>query len=396
MKKTLIICGPYPLPEKAGTNMRTMNFARFFKNYGPVDIAYSIKDAPVENNDLFSQEYDLKKQPYPRSFQNRCVTLLSGVPYPVTEFEKTSERLLLDAIRARDYDYILVRYASNASSLFNLPERHRKKVILDFDDLFSDALYENLFQASQSRFKRMLRWVNKKLLIHFEKRCLKLGGCLFCSEEDKGRVGKSTNNRFVVPNTFPQVEGRTEEIGNGFENENTLIFVGSLNYGPNIDGLRWFINSILPEFRKQHPGGRLLVVGRSPTREIEMLCRNKAISLHPDVAELKEYYRECRAVVVPIVSGGGTRIKILEAASFGRPVLSTRKGMEGLSFRPERDLLVFGNGREFVTRYGELSNRERYESIVEHAKEIVLDNYSVSTFNRRMEKVVNGLEKDEQ
>lgn len=394
MKKTLILCSHYPLPENIGTNIRTMNFVRFFKQSGSVDIVYSfILPGAHVGNPVFSNEYHLAKESV-KSFQERFKRWVNikNRPLPISRYEYASEKKLLSLIKSNDYDYIVVRYLINTWSLFKLPVKYKKRTIIDYDDVVSGSLYESSMASANGSLRKIrLRW-NQKFLINYEKKALNFGASLFCSKEDKLRVvgGNDRSNTFVVPNILHNESFENYNFGDGFENGNNLLFVGTLNYEPNIKGLKWFIDSIFASFKQKYSDSKLLVVGHFPDQEVKKLCEmNLGIELYANVSDIRKYYKHCRAVIVPLLAGGGTRIKILEAALANRPVLSTPIGAEGLQLKDGEDILLFNNSYDFFTKYAELFEKIRYSSLIRSAKSAILSKYSTQNFNESLEKVID-------
>ena len=398
VKKTLLICDMYPFPEKYGSSMRTMNFVRFLKEYGTVDIGYSFKPAEgIPENDFFSHEFHLENKELPAGYSQHFHNFMEGIPYPIREYRDDSQELLESLLLSEDYDYILVRYVINAIGLFKLNGRFESRIIMDFDDVLSGSLYETRFSPTGNVFRKFLRRLNKKLLQNYEKRCLRFGVSLFCSEEDRKRIVPEVHRKdsFVVPNIYDNVLFEGYDFEDGFRNTDTLLFVGTLEYPPNVEGLKWFVASVYKDFRQRYPHTQLLVVGRSPTEEVRKLCEaTNGIELHVDAPDIKDYYKRCRAVVVPLLSGGGTRIKILEAALAARPVLSTPVGAEGLDLVDEADVLLFENPDEFFAKYSKLSDRDYYSSLVTSAKRCVLEKYSKRTFENAMKQVLNHVDQE--
>lgn len=117
-----------------------------------------------------------------------------------------------------------------------------------------------------------------------------------------------------------------------------LLFVGSFDYPPNAEAMRELIDH-LPALRAARPGLRVRCIGAGLGGELATAARAAAIETPGHVADLLPHYREATAVYLPIRSGGGTRIKVLEALAVGRPVLSTRIGVEGLGLAEGRDYL---------------------------------------------------------
>lgn len=386
------------MPEDHGSPQRTMNFVRFFLNHGSVDIAYSqISPGAQRDDSFFSNEIFLEKRELDRRYKNRFHRLLNlrKIPLPLFEFCRDSERLFLSLIEMNDYDYILARYLYNTSILLKLPQKYRLRTIVDFDDVLSGSLYDAMFDSVKGLHKKVIVALNRKFLADYERKCLGFGASLFCSDKDRaGFVGNGgRSNALVVPNIYANKSFDGYDFGDGFQNANTLLFVGALGYGTNVRGLKWFIESIFPDFKKRHPDARLLVVGRSPDLDCKKLCeKEEGVELYPDVHDIKEYYRRCKAVIVPLLTGSGTRIKILEAALANRPVLSTPVGAEGLDLTAENDILLFSDSREFSVQYKKLLDRDKYHSLAQNAKGVALTKYSAIEFNRAMEKVLNDLE----
>ena len=397
MKKTLLISREHPLPEDHGSSMRTMNFARFFKNFSTVDLAYSYKSNGNQvKNYTFSNEFFLEDKGASESYKRRFISgLIKGIPMPVRDYGKASQRFLLKVINEKDYDYIIVRYVANASLILNVGTKYKMRTIIDFDDILTDSLYESRFGFVKGLPKKSLLILNKKVLRNYEKKCLNFGASLFCSEKDRAEMVKEHQNSktFVVPNIYDNRSFEHYDFGDGFKNKNVLLFVGTLGYKPNSDGLKWFLESVFPDFKKKYVDARLIVVGRSPKEELKALCNNRNdIELYSDVPDVKKYYKQCKALIVPILSGSGTRIKILEAALANTPVLSTPKGAEGLDLVDENEVLFFRNSIEFCVKYNMLNNEYKYRSLLKNAKEAVLNKYSKKKFNDVMEKVLWSLE----
>lgn len=115
------------------------------------------------------------------------------------------------------------------------------------------------------------------------------------------------------------------------ERSATVLFVGTLSYPPNIDAVERLARGVLPRLREVVPECRVEVVGRGLPRVVERRVAGvEGLVLRGFVEDLREPYASCGAVVAPIRSGGGTRIKILEAWAHGRPVVSSAMGIEGI------------------------------------------------------------------
>src|SRR5207249_4557368 len=98
-------------------------------------------------------------------------------------------------------------------------------------------------------------------------------------------------------------------------------------------------------------------------------------------------YQDYFATIVPLLNGNGTRLKILESVTYGRPVLTTLKGMEGLDFINKRDIFVFNKDpKTFIDSYETLLNKEFYKVITENAYKVLESRYSYPVFQSDMDK----------
>ncbi len=141
----------------------------------------------------------------------------------------------------------------------------------------------------------------------------------------------------VVPNgaNFEGTEARPPAAG-----PPTLLFTGSLDHPPNREAALWLGHKIWPLVAGKLPDARLVIAGRGPNEQLRRLLDDPRIEVTGPVPDMRPYFEAATAVAAPLRSGGGTRLKILEALAAGRPVVSTSVGAEGLELEPGRDLLV--------------------------------------------------------
>jgi glycosyltransferase involved in cell wall biosynthesis len=129
-----------------------------------------------------------------------------------------------------------------------------------------------------------------------------------------------------------------------------LVFVGSMDWMPNDDGIRWFASEVFGRIQERIAGARLTVVGRSPSAGMrELASRNPAIEVTGTVADVRPYLERAAISVVPLRIGGGTRLKIYEMMAMGVPVVSTAIGAEGLPIRHGEHLLIADTADEQVS-----------------------------------------------
>ncbi len=158
------------------------------------------------------------------------------------------------------------------------------------------------------------------------------------SERDKEamdarcRVGKT----IVVENgTDTRSVSPLEELAEG-----RILFMGTMDYYPNIDAVLYLKEAIMPSVWSRNPSIRLRIAGRNPPPEIVSLAGDPRVEIYANPLDMREVARDCSLTIVPLRVGGGTRIKILDAMSMGLPVVSTALGCEGLAVEHGTDILI--------------------------------------------------------
>jgi glycosyltransferase involved in cell wall biosynthesis len=196
-----------------------------------------------------------------------------------------------------------------------------------------------------------------------------------CSEGDRHVLtGKTRGDIVVLPNAVripDSVQPRKAELPFSF------LFVGTLGYYPNEDAVRYLAAEILPRMRSTTATAfRFDVVGAGATGRLEQLA-GPELRLIGAVSDVGRSYRDAAAVVAPMRAGGGTRIKILEAFSYQRPVVGTSIGMEGITARHEEQILIGDTPDAFAAQCVRLMNDwDLGERLAERAYATVVQAYS--------------------
>jgi len=378
MKKVLLINEQYPFPENSGAHQRTMLFARYFKQHADVDLVYCQKTGEVhKGDDTFRSEKYIPRQDFPNSRMDHAVHMSEGFPWCVRiRHSRTYKKILFSMIEKEAYDVIFIRYPFNAQYFLKEPVKLREKVIVDFDDVLSGPLYSLVYSIPNKKILK--KWLDYQLTVYYEKNCCrKLGRVLFCSQHNiKKNLYKKYKNIHIVPNVVNLSYFTSYNFGDGFSMDNTFLFVGALDWAANVEGLDWFIKSVYKPFQKKNKNSKLLVVGKNPKEAVRQLIRQtETAELYANVPDVRPYYAKSRFVVVPLLSGSGTRIKILEAALTERPVISTSVGAEGLGFLENKDILIFKDLDSFTQNIELLYNKEIYAEISKNAKQKTTKEY---------------------
>lgn len=281
--------------------------------------------------------------------------------------------------------------ARAAVSALMLCESPRPFSVVDLDDDEPDRaerfleLREKAGESQRAQLERrglpQLRVLERMLMPHFQAICLAArADCDRLSQRYAGAKLVHLPNAVFLPAATPlRSSGRVP----------TLLFVGTLDYLPNEDGVNYFCTHVLPALRQKyaHPI-RVRLVGANPRPCVTGLSRHPEVEVLANVPDVAQYYADADVVIVPLRAGSGTRIKILEAFSFRKPVVSTTIGAAGLTVTDGRQLLIADEPEAFANACARLiADPVLSANVAESAWEWLLANHSVD----RVDEVLRSL-----
>jgi sugar transferase (PEP-CTERM/EpsH1 system associated) len=161
------------------------------------------------------------------------------------------------------------------------------------------------------------------------------------------------------------------------ETANRLVFTGSMDWHPNDDAIRYFIETILPRVRREIPDVSLTVVGRNPGAGLRRLAEEAGVEVTGTVDDVRGYMASAAAYVVPLRIGGGTRLKIFEALAMGKAVVSTTIGAEGLPLVDGQHFVRADDPDAFAHAVVSLlRDTARRRALGEAGRQLVMERYS--------------------
>ncbi len=168
---------------------------------------------------------------------------------------------------------------------------------------------------------------------------------LTASEEDRRRVDHA--NVLVFPNALPEIP-RQNMVGANATESDAIVFSGNLEYHPNVEAVRWFRRRIWPRIRENAPRAEWRLLGSNPEAVAAFTVGDPRIRIVGPVDDAIAHLAEAKVCLAPLLSGSGTRFKILEAWAAGRAVVSTTLGAEGLGARDGEHLLLADDPDDFA------------------------------------------------
>ncbi|MCK4854091.1 MAG: glycosyltransferase family 4 protein, partial [Bacteroidales bacterium] len=169
------------------------------------------------------------------------------------------------------------------------------------------------------------------------------------------------------------------------ENRILLFFIGALDWGPNQEGLDWFFREVWPEIRLKWPGLTLDLAGRNPAYYFNSRNLPDNVRLEGEVEDAIEFFHHHSVMIVPLLTGSGIRIKILEAMAMGKTVISTRIGAGGLEAMDGEHLFLADTPAEYVRILENLQTRQDHlQNMGLKARQFVKENFDILVLSEKL------------
>jgi len=271
--------------------------------------------------------------------------LPSGLPFAVTKFTSPKvQSLVASWLSERRGDVAVCDFLSAS---LNFPRNPRTPTVL-FQHNVESVLWQRQAEAEQNPLNRWIFQLEAARMKRYEREALqRFQHVIAVSEVDREQMkGMAPETPItVVPTGVDLGQFRPDPAVKSLPF--LVMFVGSMDWTPNIDAVEWFCAEIWPRILAQVPQARFRIVGRAPDARVLKLACN-TVEVTGTVASVVEHFRQAAVVAVPLRAGGGTRLKILEAMAVGKAVVSTTVGAEGLDVHPGRDILLADDQENFA------------------------------------------------
>lgn len=168
------------------------------------------------------------------------------------------------------------------------------------------------------------------------------------------------------------------------------LITGSLWFGPNCDGVEWFINEVYPKVKDLV---EVTVAGSRPNDKIKKLCVDNDIELVDSPESMQPYFSKCDLFVAPIFDGGGMKVKIAEAMSYGLPIVTTTHGAIGYNLENESDIYISDDPNifaKYICTYNALSDEDK-SSFSNRVYRSYIDNYSLDAIKDKCVGIIETL-----
>lgn len=381
-KKIAILSPEAVYPANTGGRIVVFNKIKYLAKLGYKIALFCIVDNDKEGK---LQNKVLKKMGIESFYYNRnkhkVHNLLGSIrlPYAVQSRNNISLRKKLSQlIKAKEVDLIDVEFPQMAANILNMSviQKYGIKVILNQHNIEYLAM-KSISQSFNNPIKRMIYKIEAIRLQGFEKKVYKsnlIDAYTFVSKDDL-QIFKDNYINLGVPCEVFSI-GSDDHSNNKIKMNQNIIIVGKMSYPPNAEGVKWFIKKVWPKITSKKPSAKLYVVGKDPDESLLKL-KSENIIITGTVDSVQPYYTNSSVVAIPIFSGGGVKTKLIEAASYKMPIVTTPLGVLGTNFKNNEHVIVTEKPDKFAQAIiWALDQKDNMVTLANNAHKLFIKEYT--------------------
>lgn len=394
--KLLWITDECPYPPNTGGRVGIWKRIEYLSKNNEI-ILYSISDNYEDNSYLADMlRYCKEVVLFKRNNKINVLKKILFYPYPaISRWPKKMTNKITETCLKINPDFVIV---DGPYMIGVIPREIRKKYTLILNQHNIEFLaYKSIGMKTNNIIKKIAFLLTSFQMKRYEKKVYTestIDLYTFVSSYDKEFFEKEyfLNNTLLVP------VGAEINISDLKKNCHNIIFVAKMSYQSNEDGALWLLDKIWDKIISEVEDAKLYLVGKDPSKKlIEHASKHLNVAVTGTVDDLSFFYNNTNVVVVPILAGGGVKVKLLEALGKGKYVITTTKGLEGTDFRNNVHLFACDNETEFANKcinallYPDSISYIRNNAI-EYMKERYSWEYIVDEFEKELLNLKRGKE----
>lgn len=378
--KIVWIMNECPLPANSGGRIGMFKRLEQIAKYDDVYLFYTYDDdREVTQREVLlgycKEVYAYKRKKHGIGLMLRCLRR----PFTVeTRNIKQMQFDLAALIERCSPDIINVDFPHMCIDLLPLIKQYNIPIVLNEHNI-EWQFYKQLAASGLKFPKNLIYSYDSKRLKHYEEglhKKIRFSGITFVSDCDMQCYKEWLGSDIKMAHIPVGADARalTPMPNNG--EQKRIIFVGIMSDGPNAEGAEWFAKQVMPTILSAYPKAKFYIVGKNPGERVKSLVNNNVV-VTGVVDSVDEYYENADLVVIPLFHGGGVKVKLLEAMSFARPIVSTSSGVQGTAFEANKHLFVADDPNIFAEHCIKvLAGGDQIEKMVYAAYGFFSENYT--------------------
>ena len=394
MKKILFITPTLPYPPVSGGVIKSNKVVHFLSEKYNLSVACLLKNDDIQHKDEFlsvvklsdfiSQELDI-----PRTAKNLILSNIQGIPLNLYRNKSIGFKEKVYAV-AHQYDaifcdhYVMFQY---------IPEDYKGKIILHEHNC-EYLIWKRYANIERSVLKKVALLNQAYRIKKYEREICRKATVILAAPNDTDELVKigADATKFLETYHLGDDNLLNEPALDFNKTEKALLYIGTLSWEANIDGLVWFCNEIWQSVKQQHPDIKLYIVGKKPdVRLKEIAANDNQIILTGFVEKVEPYFQKSRIFITPLRFGSGIKVKVVNALYRGIPCVTTSIGTEGLKVKDGEDIFIKDNAAEYADAINTLlTDKNCWQRLSENSRAIATKYYTWKYVLENIEKAIES------
>lgn len=374
--KILEITTRLPYPSTDGGKLFTFNIVKYLalRGHDITLICFTDKKKEVPELEQHCKLITIQKN-IKTNIWGLLFNLFLNIPYGPSKYHSDISRKKINNILKRNiYDIVHLDHLHTAYYGSFIKKEYNFPVLLQEQNI-ENMIMKRFYKNQRNIFVKFYAYLQYRKLYKYESKiCEIFDRCFMITKNDEDII-KKMNSKIktsIIPagvdtSYFYPIEIKEEEY--------SLVSVASMNWLPNIEGIHWFCKEILPLVIRKIPKVKLYVVGKDPPNSIRYLS-NQHITITGFAEDVREYIAKGQIFIVPLKTGSGMRIKILNSLAMGKAIVSTSIGCEGIEVTDGENIFIADSKEEFAEKILYLlNNKSERKRLGKHGLKLIKEKY---------------------
>jgi polysaccharide biosynthesis protein PslH len=390
--KILYICNKSPYPPNEGGSLGMYVFIK-----GMIEAGHQVKVLSFNTNKSFVDPADI-----PESFKNQTgiefvdldlsvkpfaafINLFSKRSLHVERFySKPFERNLMEKLKTDNYDIVQVEYLPMAVYRKIIRKYSKAKIVFRSHNI-EHLIWKRITSNTRNPLKKFYLAHLTRKLKNFEHASLGLFDGITTVSHIDADYFNTLGYSVPILNVPFGVDVRNYEIKESDYEFPSLFHLGAMNWIPNEEGIKWFLDNCWSKIHQRFPELKFYLAGRMmPDWLINLNLPN--VEVVGEVPDAQNFMQSKAIMIVPLFSGSGIRVKIIEGMALGKTVISTDIGAEGIDFIYDQHLLIANTPEEFLSAIERcISDRDFCDRLGKNARKLIEDKHNMPQIIHRLE-----------
>jgi glycosyltransferase involved in cell wall biosynthesis len=353
--RILQLCNKAPFPANDGSSIAISTLAQ-----GLADNGMEVHVLSINTKKHFKPDQNIsaalkQKTNYQSVYKNAdtsalgaFLNLFSSQSYFVSRFFfKEYEEVLIKKLQTNSFDIVQLEGVFMATYIPIIKKYSNAKIVLRSHNV-EHQIWERHLLSEKNFLKKMYLTIQNNRLKGFEiNTCNKVDAIVTITDEDKKNISsicpKTPINTCLTGVNLEEYKQVLQS-----KNPNTLFHFASMDWMPNIEAVDWLVTHVWNTIVKQQPEATLILAGKGMPERIKKL-NSKHIIIIDDVIDAVAFYNTYDIMLVPLWSGSGLRIKLVEGLAYGKAIITTSIGAEGIDYEKNKHLLIADTSEEFAS-----------------------------------------------